>query len=132
MGRRLKSSLQTPTPLTQLELWQEFLQKHYLEYPALGDLVRIMLVIPPNSGWIERALSILEQICQKRRNRLKVKHMRNMFLLSVLKLDPKICVQYEDEVKIYSKMSKQRNISVELSLLMPADASCFVLKHFGL
>ena len=105
MGRRLKNSKSSLEPLTQLELWQEFLQKHYLQYPSFGDLVRIMLVIPPNSGWVERAYSILEQICQKRRNALKVEHMRDMLLLSVLRLSPKKCMDYKDEIQILSGMS---------------------------
>ena len=62
-----------------------------------------MFSIPPNTGWIERAYSILELICQKRRNLLKVDTMRDLFFLAVLKLDPKDCFSYKEEIEFMLK-----------------------------
>ena len=67
----------TLTPKTQMQLWQEFVQTKDLEYPSFCDLVRLMIAIPPYSGWVERAYSKLEQICQKRRNRMSVDHLKS-------------------------------------------------------
>ena len=74
-----------------------------MQYPALCDLIRLMIAIPPNSGWVERAYSNLEQMCQKRRNRLNIEHLKTQFFLALLKPEPKDCMDYENEIKILSK-----------------------------
>ena len=70
-----------------------------ISFPGMCDLVRIMFSVPPNSGWVERAYSSLEMVCQKRQNRLSVENLRELFFLAILKLPVKDCLNYADEVK---------------------------------
>ena len=37
-----------------------------MQYADLRDLILIMISIPPNSGWVERAYSYLDQVGQKK------------------------------------------------------------------
>ena len=64
----------------------------------LCRLVRIMFSIPPNTGWVERAYSILEMICQKRRNRMAVGTLKELFFLRVLILSVKDAFGYDAEI----------------------------------
>ena len=52
-------------------------------------LKRIMFSILPNTGWIERAYSILELMGQPKQNRMAISTMKNLFFLGVLKLEVK-------------------------------------------
>ena len=61
-------------------------------------LVRIMFSIPPNTGWVEQAYSILEMICQKRRNRMAVGTLKELLFLGVPKLSVKDAFGYEAEI----------------------------------
>ena len=70
-----------------------------MQYPDLCDLVLIMISIPPNSGYVERAYSYLEQVCQKKRNRLEIGNIKELFFLAVLKLEVKDCWSYTEEIK---------------------------------
>ena len=54
-GRRLILSLSTLTPLTQIQLSQEFVHKKYLKYSDFCSLALIMIAIPVDSAWVERA-----------------------------------------------------------------------------
>ena len=70
LGRELRDNLllrDVPkvSKLTQHKLWVKFLSEMGLQCPDLCDLVLIMISIPPNSGYVERAYSYLDQICQK-------------------------------------------------------------------
>ena len=56
-----------------------------------------MFSIPPNTGWVERSYSILELICQKRRNQLAISSMQTWYFLAVLKLKVKKSFAYEEE-----------------------------------
>ena len=47
--------------------------------------LKIMISIPPNTGWIERAYSYLELNCAKRRDKMSISTMVNLLFLSVLK-----------------------------------------------
>lgn len=87
------------TVLHQMDMWQEYLSKNEISCPNMCVLVRIMLSIPPNTGWVERAYSKLELICQKRRNRLGVVTMMQMFFLAVLKSNVKDCFSYDKEIE---------------------------------
>ena len=49
----------------------------------------IMKAIPTNSAWVERAYSKLEQVFLKRETKLTVDHLRDLFLLEILNLEPK-------------------------------------------
>ena len=48
-----------------------------------------MISIPPSTGWVERAYSVLEIICQKLRNRINVSSLGDLFFLAILKLPVK-------------------------------------------
>ena len=63
--------------------------------PDLCDLILIMISIAPNSGWVECAYNYLDQVCQKKKNRLDVGN-----LLAVLKLKPKCSGNYNKEIEI--------------------------------
>ena len=52
--------------LTQHKLWLRFLKDMGMQYADLRDLILIMISIPPNSGWVERAYSYLDQVGQKK------------------------------------------------------------------
>ena len=60
-------------------------------------LIRIMFSILPNTGWLERGYSILELICQKRRNQLAISLMQTLYFLAVLKLKVKESFAYKEE-----------------------------------
>ena len=44
----------------------------------------VMISVSPNSSWVERTYSYLDRVCEKRRNRLKVENLDNLFMLDVL------------------------------------------------
>ena len=52
----------------QFDHWKKFVNENEISFPDLCCLVRIMISIPPNTGWVERAYSVLEITCQKLRN----------------------------------------------------------------
>ena len=81
-----------------MELWKQFLENNEITSRYLCRLVRIMFSIPPNTGWVERAYSILEMICQKRRNRMAVGTLKELFFLGVLKLSVKDAFGYDAEI----------------------------------
>ena len=56
-----------------------------------------MFSILPNTGWLERGYSILELICQKRRNQLAISLMQTLYFLAVLKLKVKESFAYKEE-----------------------------------
>ena len=89
--------------LSQYDQWCKFIASMDMQSPDLCDLVVTMMSVPPNSGWVERAYSYLEQICQKKRNRMTVeKPLKELFFLALLKLDPKPTAGYTNEIKILS------------------------------
>ena len=53
-----------------------------IAFPDLSKMIRVMLSIPPSTGWIEHAYSVLENICQKRWNRLEVGSLKHQFFFS--------------------------------------------------
>lgn len=73
-----------------------------IECPDLCDLVLVMISVPPNSGYVERAYSYLERVCEKRRNRTKVENLKELFFLAVLKLKEKKCLEYTTEIGLLS------------------------------
>ena len=104
MARTLRLSPESLVPNSQMELWQEFVRTRDMEFPHVCDLVRIMLATPPNSAWVERAYSKLEQLCQKRRNKIDVNHLEDQFFLGLLNLQSKECMDYEKEILILAKV----------------------------
>ena len=83
-------------------MWKKFVMSMSIECPDLCDLVLIMISVPPNSGWVERAYSQLERVCEKRRNRTKIENLRELFFLALLKLKEKKCLDYTEEIKLLS------------------------------
>ena len=95
---------------TQLEDLSDFAAKQSSEFPNTCLLISIMIATPSNSSLIERAYSILEIICAKRRNRLTAEHIECLFLLATLKLglwdveDYLGCLKFlEEQLTIYDK-----------------------------
>ena len=81
-----------------MELWKQFMENNKITSKYLCRLVRIMLSIPPSTGWVERAYSILEMICQKQRNKMAVGKLKELFFLGVLKLSAKDAFGYDAEM----------------------------------
>ena len=69
----------------------------------MSHLIRIMLIVPPNTRWIERGYSTLEMIWQKRCNKLGIYTMASLFFLAVLQLKVKDSFSYEGERKCLQK-----------------------------
>ena len=89
--------------LTQHDQYQKFIKVMDMQCPQLCDLIVIMISVPPNSGWVERAYSYLEQICMKKRNRMNIeKPLKELFFLALLKLTPKKSTEYSKEIQILS------------------------------
>lgn len=87
--------------MSQYQLWVKFIKLMGMQCPDLCDLVLVMISVPPNSGWVERAYSYLQMICQKRRNQMKIeKPLKELFFLALLKLKPKDSQGYSNEIKI--------------------------------
>ena len=81
---RVESQKKKPN---QLEVLADFGLKSRSEFPNICLLIVIMISTLSNSSPIERAYSILQIICAKRRNHLTASHAEMIFLLSVLKLN---------------------------------------------
>ena len=66
--------------------------------------MKLMLSIPANTGWVERAYSKLQLICSVRRNCLLVQNIRNEFFLNVLGLPMRSCTTgYNEEIDLAEK-----------------------------
>ena len=87
--------------LLQHSLWKCFLVNQLISFPDMCDLVCIIFSVPTNSGWVDRAYSSLEMVCQKQQNRLSVENLRELFLLSILILSVMNCLNYADEAKYF-------------------------------
>ena len=48
-----------------MQLWQTFLNMNEIAFPDLSKMIRVMLSIPPSTGWIERAYSVLENMSEE-------------------------------------------------------------------
>ena len=62
-------------------------------------LVLLMMSIPANTGWIERAYSKLQLICVARRNHL-IENIRHEFFLNVLQLSVRSTTEYGEEIDL--------------------------------
>ena len=82
-----------------MNMWTDFINMNEFDYGDMCRMIKIMMRIPPNTGWIERSYSLLEIICQKRRNQMALETMRNLFLLAVLKLPVRDCFSYDKEIE---------------------------------
>ena len=75
-----------------------------MEHKQFAKIVKLMISIPPNTGWVERAYSKLEMICTSRRNKLLTSNIRNEFFLNVLELPMRECTRgYLEEIKLASE-----------------------------
>ena len=50
--------------------------------------------------WVKRAHSYLDQVCEKKRNRLDVSNLKELLFLALLKLNPKDSWSYKKEIEI--------------------------------
>ena len=85
--------------IKQLNVWKSFLSSHYLEFPAVGHLVQIMLATAGNTSPLERGYTHLEMIASKRRNHLTPAHLETLFLLTTLKIPLKKGDDYMNEAR---------------------------------
>ena len=99
MTQDLKKATEKSKPLTQKDLWKPFLDNNEFTCPMICRLVKIMFSIPPNTGWVERAYSILEMICQKRRNKMSIETLAPLFFLGVSKMKVRDSFGYDQEIK---------------------------------
>ena len=90
----------------QLKLWRECAKQRQMEHKHVMCLIQIMIAIPVNTGWIERAYSKLEMICTQRRNKLLVDIIRNEFFLNVLSFPQHSTTEYTEEIKVASEGKK--------------------------
>ena len=86
-----------------MNMWTDYINMNEFDYGDMCRMIKIMMRIPPNTGWIERSYSLLEIICQKRRNQMALETMRNLFLLAVLKLPVRDCFSYDKEIERMSR-----------------------------
>ena len=89
----------------KMNLWKDFLRNNEFSCGDVCSLLGIMFCIPGNTGWVERAYSILENICQKRSYQLAISTMSSLFFLVVLKLPITESLEYKDEIKTLNKAS---------------------------
>ena len=82
-----------------MDMWTDYINMHGFDYGNMCRMIKIMMRIPPNTGWIERSYSLLEIICQKRRNQMALETMRNLFFLTMLKLPVRDCFSYDKEIE---------------------------------
>ena len=90
----------------QLELWREFSNQRRMEHKHVRCLIQIMIAIPVNTGWIERAYSRLEMICSKRRNKSLVDNIRTEFFLNVLSFPQRSTTESTEEIKVAAERRK--------------------------
>ena len=112
MAQQLKVA--TRNEKSQKVMWQNFLKTNEMPCGDMCKLISLMVSIPANTGWIKHAYSILELICQGRRNRLSTDTMKNLFLLGVLKLKVKDAFAYDQEVENLLEVHKQYSSCIEL------------------
>ena len=86
-----------------MELQKKYVENHKTSTPEFCTFIQIMLSIPPNMGWVERAYSHLELVWPKRRNRLEVAQLKSIFFLAILKLDMKDSFGYMKETESKGK-----------------------------
>ena len=79
---------------------ERFLKDMGIQCLDLCDLILIMITIPPNSGWVERAYSHFDQVCRKKRNRLDISNLEELLFLAALKLKPNDSWSYKMEIEI--------------------------------
>ena len=48
-------------------VWTDYINMHGFDFGDMCRMIKIMMSIPPNTGWIERSYSLLEIICQKKK-----------------------------------------------------------------
>ena len=81
---------------------------------GMCKLIRIMLSISANTGWIERAYGILEPIRQEKRNRLSIHNEKSVLLGCSQTEGVKDVIAYGQKVKNLLKGHQQCFSSIEL------------------
>ena len=95
LTQRAKSAKEKKEP-SQLDVLSRFCQAYAGEFPNICLLFQILIATPSNSSPVERSYSILQIICEQRRNSLTPAHIEMLYILTVLKLDVKQVEHYLD------------------------------------
>ena len=82
-----------------MDMWTDYINMHEFDCGDMCRMIKIMMSIPPNTGWFECSYSLLEIICQKRTNQMALETMRNLFFLTMLKLPVRDCFSYDKEIE---------------------------------
>ena len=89
-------------------------------------MIRVMLSIPPNTGWVEPAYSVLEDICQRRQKRLRVGSLKYQFFLAVLKLP----VRHSFVNSFFEEKTFKQPLLLELTVLYFPSIERFTKRHY--
>ena len=108
LAREYKETKAEGRVISQHSLWKRFLVDMGMQCPDVSQLVLIMISIATNSGWVERAYSILDQVCQKKRNRINIDNLKEIFFLALLKLEPKDCLNYKREIEVLGTITSNK------------------------
>ena len=85
---------------SQVECWKNFITSQSICFPDVSELIQILLATAANTGYLERSYSILEMICDKRRNSMSIDTIQTLYLLGVLQIPVKGINEYSDVIKI--------------------------------
>jgi hypothetical protein len=85
---RRAASLASKAPMPpQKNVLGEFVATMSPQFPNTCLMLEALLASPANTSPLERSYSMLQKICEKRRNRLLPKHLETLYLLKVLGIE---------------------------------------------
>ena len=91
------------SPLFQYDLWKNFCQTRSMEHKFITKVIKLMISIPPNTAWIERAYSKLQIICNVQWGNLLISNIHAEFFMNVLELPVRSCSSgYNGEIELGS------------------------------
>ena len=82
-----------------MDVWTDYINMHGFDCGDMCRMIKIMMSIPPNTGWIERSYSLLEIICQKKKKQDGIRNNEEPFFLAVLKLPVRDCFCDDKELR---------------------------------
>ena len=86
-----------------MDMCRDYINLYEFDSGDMCRMIKIMMSIPPNTGWAEHSYSLLKIICHKRRNQIALETMRNLFFLDALKLPVRDCFSYDKESERISR-----------------------------
>ena len=96
--KEVNSACSSKRVVDQLNVWKEFLDCHFMEYPNMGQLIQIMISSSGNTSPLERGYIHLQMTTSKRRNRLDPANLETLFLLATMNIPVKNADEYGDEI----------------------------------